>query len=104
MALRVVSRLQYLTEGMAQMRQQDYDATHLVKAIKGRELSPNSYSNVFIGGRGVAIRDSNKDRALEWLAEWAAPIVDAHGPDPKVLIPFLRARLSQRLRMISGLP
>src|SRR6202044_1900333 len=86
MALRVVSRLQYLTEAVVQMRQRDYDATHLVKAIKGRELGANSYSNVLIGGRWVSIKEGNKDRALEWFAEWAAPIVDAVANGKKVLI------------------
>jgi hypothetical protein len=88
MPLRVVSRLQYLTAIVDEMRPRDYDATHLVKAMKGRGLNPHQYSLVCIGGKAVSIRDHNKDRALEWFAEWAAPLVNAHGQGRKILIPI----------------
>ena len=88
MPLRVVSRLQYLTASVNGMRPRDHDATHLVKAMKGRDLNPHQYSLVCIGGKLVSIRDNNKDMALEWLAEWAAPLVNAHGQGRKVLIPI----------------
>jgi hypothetical protein len=88
MPLRVVSRLQYLTAFVEDMRPLDHDATHLVKAMKGRDLNPRQHSRVCIGGRHVSIKDNNKDLALEWFAEWAAPFVNAHGQGRKVLIPI----------------
>jgi hypothetical protein len=88
MPLRVVSRLQYLTAFVEEMRQQDYDATHLLKAMKGRNLNPNQYSTVRIGGRSVPIKENNKDRALEWFGEWAAPFVEAQGGGEKILVPI----------------
>jgi len=53
--LRVRCRAQYLMGDVENMRQQDYDATHLVKAVKGRPLNQNAYSRVEIGGVGVRI-------------------------------------------------
>ena len=88
MSLRVLCRLQYLTIDVDAMRQQDYDATHLVKAIKGRDLNTRAWTNVQIGGRWVVIRETNKDSSLDWFAEWAAPQVDASADGPKVLIPI----------------
>lgn len=88
MALRVLSRLQYLTVVVDAMRQQDYDATHLVKAIKGRDLNARAWTTVQVGGRRVSIRETNKDLSLEWFAEWAAPLVDASAHGPTVLIPI----------------
>jgi hypothetical protein len=88
MSLRVRSRLQYLTIVVDEMRPQDYDATHLVKAIKGRDLNAKQYAMVQVGGRRTAIRQANKDTALEWFAEWAAPIVDETARGQKVLIPI----------------
>jgi hypothetical protein len=88
MALRVLCRLQYLTAFVDGMRQQDYDATHLVKALKGRALNIKSWASVQIGGRWVAIKEANKDFALEWFAEWAAPFVDTAAAGKKVLIPI----------------
>jgi hypothetical protein len=88
MALRVLSRLQYLTIVVDEMRPQDYDATHLVKAIKGRDLNAKQYATVQVGGRWTAIRQTNRDTALEWFAEWAAPIVDGTANGQKVLIPI----------------
>jgi hypothetical protein len=75
--LRVVSRLQYLTTPVDGMRPKDHDATHLVKAMKGRTLSSSQYSDVQIGGRWTRIRENNKDAALEWFGEWAAAYIDA---------------------------
>lgn len=88
MSLRVRSRLQYLTVVVDEMRQQDYDATHLVKAIKGRDLNTKQYATVQVGGRWTTIRQANKDTALEWFAEWAAPIIDETARGQKVLIPI----------------
>jgi hypothetical protein len=39
-------------------------------------------------GRRETIKEANKERSLEWFAEWAAPFVDAHGLAQKVLIPI----------------
>jgi len=86
--LRVVFRLQYLTVFVEEMRPRDHDATHLVKAVKGRPLNPRQYSNVSIDGKTIPIRDGKKERALEWFAEWAVPIVDSHAKGRKVLIPI----------------
>ena len=47
-------------------------ARHLVKAVKGLDLNPSAYSYVTIGGHRVRIVESNKDRAMDWFAEWAA--------------------------------
>ena len=78
---------QYLTTD-AQMRQKDFDATHLVKAVKGLPLNENAYTKVLIGGREVRITETKKDRAIEWFAEWAAPLVDALGIQQKILVPI----------------
>jgi hypothetical protein len=94
--LRVVSRLQYLTTPVGEMRKGDYDATLLVKAVKGRALNQNQYAEVQIGGRWTRIRENNKDLALEWFAEWAAPVVDSHGHGPKVLLPIPSSKTTAR--------
>lgn len=86
--LRVVSRLQYLTSFVEEMRQSDHEATFLVKAVKGRNLNPNQYAFVLIDGRREKINEAAKDRSLEWFAEWAAPIIDARSSGRKVLIPI----------------
>jgi hypothetical protein len=69
------------------MRGIDYDATHMVKAVKGLPLNGASYTDVQIDGRTVRITDANKDRAIEWHAIWAAPKIAALGPGRKILIP-----------------
>lgn len=69
------------------MRQQDYSATHLVKAVKGSELNPKAYAYATIGGRRTKITNTNKDQAINWFAEWASPQIDALGAGPKVLVP-----------------
>ena len=85
----VYFRAQYLTIPVEQMRKEDWDATHLVKAVKGLELNPSAYSMVEIDNRSVTIRDANKDRAIEWFAQWAAKRVAALGTqDQKVLVPI----------------
>ena len=69
------------------MRAVDYDATHLVKAVKGLDLNPNAYSYVTIGGQRVRIIGGNKDRAIDWFAEWAAKHVQDLGKHPKAILP-----------------
>ena len=70
------------------MRGVDYDATHLVKAVKGLDLHPNAYTPVEIKGKNVKITEGNKDTAMQWFAEWAAPIIDVIDDNQKVLIPI----------------
>src|ERR1700730_5371612 len=86
-SLSVRCRAQYLTEPVGNMRAVDYDATHLVKAVKGLDLNPNAYSYVTIGGQRVRIIEGNKDRARDWFAEWAAKHVQDFGKHPKVILP-----------------
>jgi hypothetical protein len=87
MPLNVVCKAQYLTRDVPEMRRADYNATHLVKAVKGLALSPKAYTWVLIGGRNVRISEANKDPAIDWFVEWAAPHVNAFGPDAKVIVP-----------------
>lgn len=70
------------------MRGVDYDATHMVKAVKGLPLNGNSYSDVQIDGKTVRIVEANKDRAIEWHANWAAKKVADLGDGRKILIPI----------------
>ncbi|MGN6146306.1 MAG: hypothetical protein ACTHOP_22255, partial [Mesorhizobium sp.] len=70
------------------MRGVDYNATLLVHAVKGRPINPRQYANVKIGGSSVVITEANKDRALDWFGEWAAPIVRSIDWSPKVLVPI----------------
>lgn len=88
MTLSVLCRAQYLTSPVSSMRSADYDATHLVKATKGLDLNPKSYSTVQIEGRWVRITSVNKDRAMDWFAEWAAQQINAAGNGPFVLVPI----------------
>ena len=60
MKLRVICRAQYFTEQAEEMRGDDYDATHLVKAVKGLELHPRAYTPVKIRGKNVRITEGNK--------------------------------------------
>ena len=72
--------------GDGDMRQDDYHATRLVKFVKGQEC--NGYSDVSIGGRNRRIKNSNRDVALAWFAQWAVAQVKGFGGGiPKVLIP-----------------
>jgi hypothetical protein len=87
MPLNVLCRAQYLTRSAAKMRGVDYDATHMVKAVKGLPLNPNAYSRVLIGDRGVTITEANKDRAIDWFAEWAAGHINARGAHRKIIVP-----------------
>jgi hypothetical protein len=87
MPLIVRSRAQYLTRPVDNMRSADYNATHLVKAVKGLPLHPNSYSRVPIDGRSVRITEANKDRAMDWFAEWAADHVNTLGRHRKIIVP-----------------
>jgi hypothetical protein len=106
--LKVYSRAQYLTAQVAKMRPVDYDATLLVHAVKGKQISGKQYTTVKIGNSYVAIRDGNKDRAIEWFAEWAAPIVRAQSSAMKVLIPipnrsaFLKSGTTPRTALIAN--
>ena len=70
------------------MRQEDFDATHLVKAVKGLPIHRSAHTTVTIGGRRVKITEKTKDMAIEWFAEWAAPLVDALGIQPKIVVPI----------------
>jgi hypothetical protein len=70
------------------MRGVDYDATHLVKAVKGLDLNPNSYSWISIDGTNTRIAENNKDKAIEWHAAWAASHIEALGTGLKVLLPI----------------
>ncbi len=69
------------------MRGIDYDATHLVKAVKGLPLNANSYTNVTIDGRRTRIVEANKDVAMDWFAEWVAQRINAMGPYRKIIVP-----------------
>src|SRR5581483_9951251 len=88
MPLRVVCRAQYLSESVPEMRDSDYKATHLVKAVKGLELNPKSYAWVTIAGVNTKITEETKDKAIEWFARWAAQRVDSSSNGPKVLVPI----------------
>lgn len=85
MSLRLLSRAQYLTAPVNGMRGIDHDALVMVKAVKG--LSFSNYATVQIGGQWVTIEESTKDRALDWFAEWAAPLIADLGSGPNVLVP-----------------
>lgn len=87
MSLSVLSRAQYLTGSVAGMRRTDYDATHMVKATKGLELSPGAYTKVNISGRDVIINEANKDLAMDWFSEWAANHVRSLARPQKVVVP-----------------
>ena len=70
------------------MRQADYRATHLVKAVKGKELG-NAYEWVEINGKNVKIVNGNRDEAIKWFAEWAAKTIQAIlGNQTAVLVPI----------------
>ena len=86
--IRVRCRAQYITGDVDRMRQTDYDATHLVKAVKGVSLNKNQWAVVQIGKKKVTITDKNKDVAIQWFAEWAALLVDALGSREKVIVPI----------------
>lgn len=88
MPLQLDAHAQYLTEHVESMRPADFDATHLVKATKGLELNPKSYSVVTVGGRRISISETNKDRAMDWFAEWASEKIQALPSGPKVIIPI----------------
>jgi hypothetical protein len=88
MGILVRSRAQYLTAPVEKMRREDFKATHLVKAVKGKGLSTNSYAWVTIGGWPVKINEANKDRAMDWFAAWAAGQITGLGPEPKVIVPI----------------
>ena len=86
--LRSLCQLQYLTRPVGHMRGVDYDATHLVKAVKGLDLNPNSYTWVSIDGTNTRIAENNKDKAIVWHAAWAASQVDGLGVGAKLLLPI----------------
>lgn len=85
MSLAVRCRAQYLTADV-EMRSEDYDATHMVKAVKGLSLSARAYTWVTIDGERTKITDDNKDLAMDWFAEWAAQQIPA-GDLATVLVP-----------------
>ncbi|MEI8715662.1 hypothetical protein [Mesorhizobium sp. ISC11] len=86
--MKVHFRAQYLTSSVGQMRREDYNATLLVHAVKGKPIGSSQYAHVRIGGSSVMITDASKDRAMDWFGEWAAPFVKAQGWAPKVLVPI----------------
>jgi hypothetical protein len=88
MPLTVFCTAQYLTRPAAEMRGSDYNATHVVKAVKGLVLNANAYTWVTIGGRNVKIVEANKDRAMDWFAEWVALRINALGSHRKIIIPI----------------
>ena len=95
-SLRVRCSAQYLAADVDDMRSSDYDATHLVKAVKGLPLNENSWTNVEIGGKLIKITEENKDEAIEWFAEWAAPLVDALSSVNKIIIPIPGSSITQQ--------
>lgn len=88
MPLRVICRAQYLSEPVGGMRKEDYDATHLVKAVKGLELNKKAYTWVQIARQNVKIVEANKDQAIGWFAEWAAQKLDALALESPILLPI----------------
>ena len=88
--MKVFCRAQYLTDAVGHMRSEDYNAIHMVKAVKGLPLNPNAYTNVLINGVWTSIREPNKDQAIIWFAEWAAAIVDSEAIQwaPTILVPI----------------
>jgi hypothetical protein len=70
------------------MRSSDFDATHLVKGVKGLALSEAAFSHVLIDGRTIRITNANKDRAIEWFAQWAAQKLEELPGSPKILVPI----------------
>jgi hypothetical protein len=108
--LRVRCRTQYLTRVVGEMRGVDYDGILLVKAAKRRTITNGQYSEVVIDGQRVRITDANKDRAVDWFAEWGAAQIATLPTGPKVLVPvpsskttlfsdpdFVAAALSDRI-------
>jgi predicted amidophosphoribosyltransferase len=69
------------------MRQEDFNATHLVKAVKGLPLNPKAYAWAMIGGHNTKIVETNKDSAIDWFVEWAAQHINSLGPQKKVIVP-----------------
>ena len=88
MPLLLGSQAQYLTAHVDNMRSVDYKATHLVKAVKGLDLNPNAYDDVAIGGGIVRITQANKDRAMDWFAEWGAAQLAKLPAGPKIIVPI----------------
>jgi predicted amidophosphoribosyltransferase len=86
--LHTACQAQYLTRDVPSMRRADYDATHLVKAVKGLDLHGNAYTWVAIDGTNRKIVNANKDDAIAWHAGWAANRIAALGSQPKILIPI----------------
>jgi len=96
MPLTVLSMAQYLTRDVADMRKVDYDATLLVKAVKGLPLNPNSYSWVSIDGRQVKITEATKDQAMDWFAKWAADYINSLGKHRKVIVPVPSSKTTRK--------
>lgn len=81
----MISRAQYLTAAVGEMRPGDYDSLLMVKAVKG--LTFHNYATMLIGGRWTTVREANKDIAIDWFVEWAAPVIAAI-PGAKVIVPI----------------
>jgi len=86
--MRVCFRAQYLSQPVANMRHEDYDATMLVHAVKGDPLPPKQWTKVTVGGKRVRVDHANTQNAVEWFAEWASDQIDGLGHGPKILIPI----------------
>ena len=84
--LQVVCQAQYLTRNVGSMRSTDYDATHMVKAVKGLDLSPNAYTYVTIQGKSHKITNESKDDAISWFAEWAVFQIGGLGAGPNIIL------------------
>jgi len=93
--VRTVFQAQYFTGDAPQMRQEDYDATFLVQAVKGATLNQRQFSWVTISGKNVKITHANQDETLLWFAEWAAPQIDALGNGTKVLVPVPNSHVTK---------
>jgi len=87
--LLALSFARYLTRG-SDWRQEDYNAYKFVRAIKGRSIS--GYAWIPVGNLQRRLREINKDAALEWFAEMAAPALTGSQPvidlpQPIALVP-----------------
>ena len=74
MPLRLLSFATYLTRNAVQWRQPDYNAYKFVRAIKGRPI--NGYAWIPSPSGSKRLTDTNKDSAIGWFAEMAAPHVE----------------------------
>jgi hypothetical protein len=89
MSVSVDCQALYLTAPVEKMRSQDYDATFLVKMVKGLPVGEKQYASVDINGVRTKITPNKEDAAIEWFARWAAAKLTAeHGEETVVLVPI----------------